>query len=134
MNGNKSPTPAELTILIAGGVMLIASFLDFAGDTSTWGSYVFPVATLLPLYGAVMALQIVLSTLAGLRLPRRVIGFTWEQVHLLLGLFAGAMAVGWLISDVTAKGIGFWLEVAGGIALAVGAVRMQRERRTGAIG
>jgi hypothetical protein len=134
VDGNKSPTPAEVTILVAGGVMLIASFLDFAGETSVWGRFVFPVATLLPLYGVMMAVQVALTTLARVRLPHRVIGFTWEQVHLLLGLFAGAMAVGWLISDVTQKGIGFWLEVAGGIALAVGAIRLQRERHTGAIG
>jgi DMSO/TMAO reductase YedYZ heme-binding membrane subunit len=134
VDGNKTPTPAELTILIAGGVMVIASFLDFAGDTSTWGSYVFPLATLLPLYGAVMAFQIGLTAIGGLRMRARVLGFTWEQVHLLLGLFAGAMAVGWLLTDVTRKGLGFWLEVAGGIALAVGAVRLQRERHTGAIG
>ena len=133
MNGNKSPTPAELTIVVAGGVMLIASFLDFTGPQSTWDSFVFPVATLLPVYGALMALQIVL-TIAKVRLPRRVLGFTWEQLQLLLGLFAGVMAVGWLVSDVTEKGIGFWLEVAGGIALAVGAIRLQRERHTGAIG
>ena len=41
---------------------------------------------------------------------------------------AGLMAFGWLITDLLDKGIGFWLEVLGGIALAVGAVLMQRER------
>jgi DMSO/TMAO reductase YedYZ heme-binding membrane subunit len=95
---------------------------------------VFPIAPLLPLYGAVMAIEIGLSTFAGRRMPRRVLGFTWEQIHLLLGLFAGAMAIGWLFTDLSRKSIGFWLEVAAGIALAVGAVRLQRERHTGAIG
>ena len=41
--------------MIAGAVMLVASFLTFAGNTSAWGRYLFPVATLLPLYGTVMA-------------------------------------------------------------------------------
>jgi hypothetical protein len=134
LNGNKSPTPAELTILIAGGVMLLASFLDFVGNTSAWGKYVFPVATLLPIYGVIMALEVALTSIAGVKLPGRVAGFTWEQIHLVLGLMAGLMAVAWLVTDTGKKPIGQWLEIAGGIALAVGAIRMQRERHTGAIG
>jgi hypothetical protein len=134
MNGHKSPTPAELTILIAGAVMLVASFLTFALDTNAWGAYIFPVATLLPLYGVVMAAQIALTKYANVKLPPSVVGFTWEQVHLALGLLAGFMALGWLITDLSKRGIGLWLEVLGGIALAVGAVMMQRERNTGAIG
>ena len=51
---NKSPTPAELTILIAGAVMLVASFLDFGGDTSTWGKYLFPIATLATIVPAIL--------------------------------------------------------------------------------
>ena len=136
MDGHK-PTPAELTIVIAGGVMLLASFLHFAGGTSVWGRYVFPVAALLPIYGVIMSVQVALTSFAGLQLRRRVFGFTWEQVHLVLGLFAGLMAVSWLLTDVGGvghKGLGFWLEVAGGIALAVGAINLQRERHTGAIG
>ena len=131
---DKSPTPAELTILIAGGVMLIASFFRFEGDTSVWGKYVFPVAALLPLYGVIMALEVACTSLAGMKLPRRVAGFTWEQIHLVLGLMAGLMAVAWFVTDTGKKPIGQWIEVAGGIALAVGAVRMQRERHTGAVG
>jgi len=88
VDGHK-PTPAELTIVIAGGVMLLASFLHFAGGTSVWGRYVFPVAALLPIYGVIMSVQVALTSFAGLKLRRRVFGFTWEQVHLVLGLFAG---------------------------------------------
>ena len=137
MDGTKPPTTSELIIMIAGAVMLVGSFLSFArfvGNTNAWGTYLFPIATLLPLYGVVMALQIALSKWANVKLPPSVAGFTWEQVHLVLGLLAGFMAIGWLITDLQNKGIGFWLEVLGGIALAVGAVMMQRERHTGAIG
>jgi hypothetical protein len=134
VDGNKSPTTSELTIMIAGAVMLVASFLDFSGDASAWGSGNFLIATLLPLYGVVMAAQIALTKFASMNLPERVLGFTWEQVHLVLGLLAGLMAVGWLITDTGDKQIGLWLEILGGIALAVGAVMMQRERQTGAIG
>ena len=134
MDGKTQPTTSELIIMIAGAVMLVASFLDFAGDLSAWGRYLFSVATLLPLYGLVMAAQIALTKFAGVQLPDQVAGFTWEQVHLVLGLMAGLMAVAWLITDTGDKQIGLWLEVLGGIALAVGAVMMQRERQTGAIG
>ena len=133
MDGHK-PTPAELTILIAGGAMLIASFLHFQDGSSVWDRYTFPVAALLPIYGVIMAAKITITDLAGVKLPGRVAGFTWEQIHLVLGLMAGLMAVGWLLTDTGKKPIGQWIEIAGGIALAVGAVRMQRERRTGAIG
>src|SRR5262249_6735858 len=43
--GNKSPTPSEWTILGAGAVMLVASFLDFqrfvllGTSTNVWGTY-----------------------------------------------------------------------------------------------
>jgi hypothetical protein len=133
VDGHK-PTPAELTILIAGGVMLLASFLHFEGNVNAWGSGVFPVATLLPIYGVIMAAEITVTDVAGVKLPGRVAGFTWEQIHLALGLLAGLMAVAWMITNTGKKPIGQWLEIAGGIALAVGAIRMQRERRTGAIG
>lgn len=134
MDGKKPPTTAELIIMIAGAVMLVASFLDFAYKTTAWGTGAFPVATLLPLYGVIMALQIALTKFANVKLPEKIPVFTWEQVHLVLGLFAGLMAIGWLVTDVSQKGIGLWLEVLGGIALAVGAVMMQQERQTGAIG
>ena len=37
MADRQSPTPGEITIMAAGAVMLIFSFLHFAGDTSAWG-------------------------------------------------------------------------------------------------
>src|SRR5258706_11553410 len=104
--------------MTAGAVMLVASFLSFAkiaGDKSAWGQYFFPIATLLPLYGLVMAAQIALTKYANVKLPPNIAGFTWEQFHLVLGLLAGFMAFGWLITDLLDKGIGFWLEVLGGI-------------------
>ncbi len=134
MADRQSPTPAEIVIMAAGAVMLIFSFLHFAGDTSAWGSHLFPIATLLPLYGVIMALQIVLTKFAGVSLADSVIGFTWEQIHLALGLMAGLMAIGWLFTDLGDKQVGEWFEILGGIALVVGAVMLQRERNTGAIG
>jgi hypothetical protein len=138
VDGKAQPTTSELIIMIAGAVMLVASFLKFAQvdikSANAWGQYLFPIATLLPLYGVIMAAEIALTKFANVKLPERLVGFTWEQVHLVLGLLAGFMAIGWLITDIRGKGIGYWLEVLGGIALAVGGVMMQRERQTGAIG
>jgi 4-amino-4-deoxy-L-arabinose transferase-like glycosyltransferase len=134
MPDRQQPSPGEIVILVAGAVMLVFSFLHFAGDTSAWGKYLFPVATLLPLYGVIMALQIALTRFASVKLPDRVATFTWEQIHLVLGIMAALMAISWLITDTGDKQVGLWFEVLGGIALAVGAVMLQRERHTGAIG
>jgi hypothetical protein len=131
MNSTNSPTPGELTIMIAGVAMFAASFLTFYGATSAWGTSLFPLATLLPLYGIVMATQIAIAKYADALLPRRVLGWTWEQFHLVLGFLAALMAVGWFVTEVGKKGTGLWIEIAGGIALAVGAVNLQRERNTG---
>jgi len=134
VEGNKSPTPAELTILVAGAVMFVASFFDFAGSTSAWGKYLFPLATLLPLYGTLMALHIALTKYWNVRLPSPVLGYTWEQLHVVFGVLAGFMAIGWLVADIGHRGIGYWLEVLGGIALASGALTLRRERHTGTLG
>ena len=134
MADRQSPTPGEIVIMAAGGAMLVFSFLHFAGDTSAWGRGLFPIATLLPAYGVLMALQVVLTKFAGVKLPASVLGFTWEQLHLVVGAMAALMAVGWLFTDYGDKQIGAWFEILGGIALVVGAVMLQRERNTGAIG
>ena len=134
MADRQSPTPGEIVIMAAGGAMLVFSFLHFAGDTSAWGSREFPIATLLPIYGVVMALQIALTKFAGVQLPRSVAGFTREQLHLAVGAMAALMAIGWLFTDTGDKQIGQWFEILGGIALVAGAVMLQRERNTGAIG
>jgi hypothetical protein len=134
MADRQQPTPGEIVIMAAGAVMLVFSFFNFASDTSSWGSGIFPVATLLALYGLIMAAQIALTRFGGAKMPNRLLGFTWEQVHLALGLMAGLMALGFLLTDISDKQVGLWFEVLGGLALAVGAVMLQRERHTGAIG
>lgn len=134
MPDRQPPTPGEIVIMVAGGLMLVFSFLHFAGNTSAWGTGLFPIAALLPVYGLVMALQIALTKFASVNLPGSVLGFTWEQLLLAVGAMAGLMAIGWLLTDYGNKQIGAWIEILGGIALAVGAVMLQRERNTGAIG
>ena len=134
MADRQPPTPGEIVIMAAGAVMLIFSFFDFAGNTSAWGTGWFPIATLLPLYGVIMGLEIGLTKFANVKLPDSIVGFTREQLHLVLGIMAGLMALAWLIAGTGNKQVGLWFEVIGGLALAAGAFLLQRERHTGAIG
>jgi len=133
---NKSqPTTAELTIMIAGAAMLIGSFLGFYEHTaSAWGTGLFPIATLLPIYGVVMAAQIAVARFTQVQLPPRVAGFTWEQVHAILGLLAVILAVLFLAVDNAGLGAGIVIDFLAAIGLAVGAFRLQQERNTGMIG
>jgi hypothetical protein len=128
MADRQRPTPAEIVIMAAGAAMIVFSFVSFQGSTNAWGRGEFPVATLLPLYGLVMALQVALTRFAGLKLPRSVLGLTWEQVHLVVGCMAGLMAFGWLLTVQYRRGFGQWIEILGGIALVFGATMLQRER------
>jgi hypothetical protein len=81
-----------------------------------------------------MAAHIALTKFANVQLPDRVAGFTWEQVHLVLGILAALMAVALLFTDIGDKKIGYYFSLLGAIALVVGAVMLQRERNTGALG
>jgi hypothetical protein len=82
------------------------------------------------LFGLLMALQIGLSAFANVQFPARIAGFTWEQIHLVLGLFAVLVAIGYLLVDKGGAdfGFGFYLMLLGSIALLVGAVLINRER------
>ena len=68
------------------------------------------------------------------RCPSEVLGFTWEQVHLVFGLLAGFMAIGWLVTDIVEQGHRLLARGARRHRHRVGAVMLQRERNTGAIG
>jgi hypothetical protein len=142
---SKKVTPAEIVILAAGVVAFVFSFLPFykaptvsvAGITvhggasvSAWGRGLFPVATLIPIFGIIMAAQIAVAKWASVRLPEHVLGFTWEQIHVALGLFAALLAICYLIVDKGGAdfGFGFFLVLIGAIGLAVGAIMLQLER------
>ena len=142
---------ANLVILIAGAVMLIASFLAFnklslpsisalgikIGGTQSfnaWSSHFFLIATIPALLGAVMAAQVALKAFApGVQLPERVLGLTWNQIHLVLALQATIMMLAFLIRDTRPldKGIGLFIMVLAAIALLVGAVLRMQESRSG---
>ena len=131
---------ANLVILVAGAVMLIASFLAFhtfsLGDVSSssnaWSRGYFLIATIPALLGTVMAAQVALETYAPqVSLPDHVLGFTWTQVHLVFGLQATIMMLAFLIQNVSpfGRGIGLFLMLISAIALLVGAVLRMNEKR-----
>lgn len=139
---NLKLSPANLTILIAGVVMLLGSFLDFyefsvfgLGSTgwSAWsGDLPFPVTIIPVLCGVAMALHVALTAFANTQLPDRILGLGWNQIHVALGFQATIMMIAFLIQD---KGgldiaIGFWLMLLAAIALLVGAVMRDRETAT----
>ena len=112
-----------------GAVMLFASFLQFAGGASTWSAAWFPLATLLPLYGTAMAVQVALARFARISLPDDLAGFTPDQLQVAVGCMAAVMGIAWLATDVGDRQVGLWIEAAGGLALAGAALALQRERR-----
>ena len=147
---------ANLVILVAGAVMLIASFLafhkisvpsiDVAGthiggvskSYNAWSTGHFLIATIPALLGVVMAAQVALETYAPqVSLPRDVLGFTWTQIHLILAGQATIMMLAFLIQDFSPfdRGIGLYLMLISAIALLVGAVlRVQEKPRSNPFG
>jgi hypothetical protein len=127
------PSPANIVILVASAAMLVGSFLNFyklgSYSTSAWGGGegfgVFGIATVIVLCGVAMGVQVGLSTFArNVTMPDRVLGLTWDQIHLALGFQAALMMLAFLIRSKGPLefGVGFWLMLIAGIALLVGAI------------
>ena len=151
-------SPGNLVIIVAGALMLIASFLDFnkysssgttvtvGGQTihvggsasvsySAWGSHEFLIATIPVLLGVIMAVHVALVVFAhNVNLPERVLGFTWTQIHLVLAGQATLMMLAFLIRDTSplGRGIGMYLMLIAAIALLVGAILRAREPQSSA--
>ncbi|MGZ8734752.1 MAG: hypothetical protein ACXW1M_06155 [Acidimicrobiia bacterium] len=133
MDQNRA-TRAEIMIIAAGAVTVIGAFLPFwevplVGSTNAWGRLLFPVATLMPIFGLVMAAQVAAARFGSVRFPERVLSFSWPQVHLALGLFAALLALCYLVVDkgVMSFGFGYWIVLLGCLGLATGAVMLERE-------
>src|SRR5882757_1233770 len=144
---------ANIVILVAGVVMLVASFLafykistpsfdiggqHFGGSISrnAWSSGNFLIATIPALIGIVMAAHVAIVAFAPqVKLPDKVLGLTWNQVHLVLGFQATIMMLAFLIRSTGGadKGIGLFLMLLAAIALLVGAVLRMQEQPNPAI-
>jgi hypothetical protein len=134
-------TPSGIVILVAAGVMLLASFLafweiDLPGlpeiSYSAWSTDLFFPVTIIPVVcGLVMAAHVALTGFANVMVPVRILGFTWNQLHLVLGLHAALMMLAFLVQDTPVdKGIGFYLMLLSGLGLAIGGVLRNNETRT----
>ncbi len=136
-------TPPGIVILAGGAVMLIGSFLPFykfslLGSSRSWSSWssstnllLFPLTTLIVLFGVLMAVQVAVATFApSTNLPDRPLGFTWDQIHLVLAFQAAIMMLAYLIRDKGGLdlGAGFWLMLLAAIALVVGAIMRTRDQ------
>jgi hypothetical protein len=144
---NKKPTTAGIVIVVAGAVVFLASFFAFYtfkaqtvhlgnstfGGTANYTAWnkiaLFPVSIIPAWIAIVMGAQVALTTWADVRLPDRILGMTWKQIHLVLGVQAALLMLAFLVRDnsVLNFGIGFWLMLFGSLALAVGAVMLGRE-------
>ena len=134
--------PSESVILAGGAIMLIGSFLpfykfSFLGVSKSWSSwssatnlFLFPLTTLIVVFGVVMGVQVALATFApSTNLPDRLLGFTWDQIHLLLAFQVAIMMLAYLTRDKGGLdwGIGFWLMLLAAVALMVGAILRTRD-------
>ncbi len=128
------PTRGETVILAGGIVTIVASFFAFysAGSVSVtaWDSLLSPIGVYPVFAGGISAAVVALRRFAGANLNVRFGGFTWEQVHLLLGLFAVLITGGYFWSGAlpgTDFGLGFWGMFGGSIAVLVGGAIYSRE-------
>src|SRR4051812_34170502 len=133
---NKTPNPAEITVLAGAGVVLIFSFLSFyeislggfSDSTNAWGTGLFPLATLIVAFAVVAGLLVGLE-LIGVDVPDRIATFSRSQLLLVCGGFATLQSLAFLIVDHSAAdlGIGFYLMLLGSVAVLVGAIMIFRE-------
>jgi len=145
---NRKLSQSGTVILVAAAIMTLASFLPFwktslgggidvsvfgpqVADKTAWTSefFFFPVTILPVVCGVLMALHVVVSTFTSTTLPRRILGLTWNQVHVVLGLQAAVMMLAFLVQErgIFQLGVGFYLMLLAGIGLAIGALLRERE-------
>jgi len=121
--------------MAAGVVALIFSFFNFYKNTftdngiSAWSSGLFPIATLMVIFVVIMAIAVALPRFGNVGLPDLPFGFSWNQLHLILGFFAALYAIAFLVVSKGGLdfGIGFWFIFVACLAALVGAVLLQRE-------
>jgi len=131
----RQPSVGEWVILVGGAVIFVFSFLDFFDDggfsVNAWSDLTFPLASFVAIFGLIMALHVALTTFADVNFPDTVAGFTWPQIHLILGFINTLIMVGYLLlAEGPDTGVGFILMLLGAIATLVGGILLTRERTT----
>jgi hypothetical protein len=128
--------------MAGAGVALLFSFFpfykvevgDFSDNTSAWGSGLFPLATLIPIFAVIAGVLVALVRFANVRYPAAgFMGFSWNSLILALTFFSAVVAVAFLLVDravATDLGFGYWFVLIGAVGSLVGAVIMMNETRT----
>ena len=128
---DKKLSPAEIVIVVSGLATFIFSFVKwydfgpFGGTTNGWDE--FPLFTYGALAGIVMAGHILATKFGNVSLPSNVAGFTWPQIHQVLGLIATLVTLGVFIAGENSE-IGLIVSLLGSVGLLVGAVMLRNER------
>ena len=137
----KNATPGEILVMAGAGLALVFSFLpfykvefgNFSDNTSAWGSGLFPVATLIPIFAVIAGVMVALVRFGNVRYPPGgFLGFGWNSLLLALTFFAAVLAVAYLIVDKGpggGLGFGYWLVLIGAVGSLVGAVLMMNEAK-----
>jgi hypothetical protein len=128
----KQITVASLVMGVGALVVLIFSFLTFYESSATseissnaWGGDIgLAPMTFLPVLLAVVLLVLVILDLTGVKLPERVLTFTWPQIDVFLGISTAGMMLGWLFTSPEGldKGAGLILMLLGSLAMAAGSI------------
>jgi len=124
----KQITVANLIMGIGGLVVLIFSFLDFysSGDEgrNAWSGDLFFPASIIPVILAVAMVVFVVLDLLGVKLPDKVLTFTWPQIYATWGISAAGIMLGWLFTSpfTLDKGAGLILMLLGSLAMAAGSI------------
>ena len=138
----KNATPGEILVMAGAGVALIFSFLpfykvefgNFSDNTTAWGSGLFPVATLIPIFAGIAGVMVALVQFGNVRYPPGgILGFGWNSLLLALTFFGAVLAVAYLIVDKGpggGLGFGYWLVLIGAVGSLIGAVLMMNEAKT----
>ncbi len=134
MPDSRQLSPAQLTLAISGGVLLVASFLPWIDvdygigsvTSSAWDNNAFPLLTWPGIFGGTMAVLTLLHVLAGVQLPARIVGFAWNEIQLIAAVFSLLITGSFLISG-SEHGIGFFLSLLASIGLVVGAWMLRNE-------
>ena len=119
-------TLAQLIIILFAAVTLLFSFFPFLGvdglDAATrnaWGSGLFPLGTYPALIAAAIGILVALTAFAGVKLPERVVTFSWPQIYAAAALFALVIMLGWVILDKGTTSLQY-----GGVLMLIGSAGM----------
>ena len=136
---NTKLSPDGMAIVIGAGVAFVGSLLDVYGGQSAWAQGLFPLVTLPAILVTLLGLRVLIATFANrVRLPRRVLGFTWGQIDAVVGAWAALMMLSFAGGNagISARGLtlnptrdfGFWLMFVGTAVVFVGGLIEAQEQ------